>query len=131
MQSTATFSPRSSHGFDVRHLVEELRAIGQLGQRVVARQMLDARLLLALLGDVLVGRDEAAILHRMVLHQDDAVAEFDARSCSYWPRAITPWRQVMYCSRVAKFDECMPVSNRCPRMSSSGVPGRTRSSLRL
>ena len=50
-------------------------AVGQVGQRIVARQMADARFLLALLGDVLVRRDPAAILHRMVLHHDGAAVE--------------------------------------------------------
>ena len=61
--------------FHPGHMLEELGAVGQLGQRVVARQMLDPRFLLALLGDVLVRRDPAAVLHRMVLHQDDAAVE--------------------------------------------------------
>jgi hypothetical protein len=59
-------------GFGRRHLLEELHTVGQLGQRVVAGEVADALLVLALLGDVFVRGDPAAILHRMVLHHDGA-----------------------------------------------------------
>ena len=63
-------------GFHLGHLLEKFDAIGQVGQRVMARQMLDARLGLALLGNIFMGGHPAAILHRMVLHQNGASIQF-------------------------------------------------------
>ncbi len=49
------------------HLLEKFDAVGQIGQRIVPRQVLDARLVLPLLVMSLMGGHPAAILHRMVL----------------------------------------------------------------
>ena len=104
-------------------------AVGQLGQRVVARQVLGCGFLLALLGDVLVGRDPAAILHRMVLHQDDAAVELvDGLAVLAARDDLAPPADVVLAGRRVAL---MPLSNRWPRMSSSGVPGLTSSSGRL
>ena len=48
------------------HLLAKEHAVGQVGQRIVMRQIGDLRLGLAHLGDVLVGRDPAAVGHRLI-----------------------------------------------------------------
>jgi hypothetical protein len=50
----------------------QLRSIGQIGQRVVARHVLHLRLYTPQLRDVLVRRDPAALRHRLVHHGDGA-----------------------------------------------------------
>ena len=58
------------------------QAVGQVGERVVARHVRDLLLGAPALGDVLVGRDPAAVGHRMVEHGDGAaVGQLDAA----WP----------------------------------------------
>ena len=58
-------------------LLAEQHAVGQIGERVVARHVHDLRLGPAPLGDVLEGRDPAAVRGRAVRHAGDdaAVAE--------------------------------------------------------
>ena len=59
-------------------LLAEQRAVGEVGEHVVARQMRDLLLLAAALRDVLVQRHPAAALQRLARHGDDAlVAELD------------------------------------------------------
>ena len=53
-------------------VLTEQHAIRQIGEHVVARQMRDLGLGAAALGDVLVHRDPAAVLHRPLRHRDDA-----------------------------------------------------------
>ena len=61
----------------VLEMLAEQHAIGQVGQHVVARQMRDLGLGAPPLGDVLVHRDPAAVLHRALRHRDDpAVHQF-------------------------------------------------------
>ncbi len=61
----------------ILEMLAEQHAVGQIGQHVVARQMRDLGLGAAALGDVLVHRDPAAVLHRALRHRDDpAVHQF-------------------------------------------------------
>ncbi len=61
----------------VVHALAQLDAIGQICQRIVSRHVRDARFGTALLGDVLVRRNPAAVLHWLMLDRDDApVLEF-------------------------------------------------------
>ena len=55
-------------------LLAEQRAVGEVGEHVVARQVRDLLLLAAALGDVLVQRHPAAALQRLSRHGDDALA---------------------------------------------------------
>ncbi len=58
--------------------IVQQRAVGQVGQRIVMRHVLDLDLGLALLGDVLMGGDPAAAGHRPVPDLDGApVLQFD------------------------------------------------------
>ena len=56
----------------VLQMLAEQHAVRQIGQHVVPRQMRDLGLGAAALGDVLVHRDPAAVLHRPLRHRDDA-----------------------------------------------------------
>ena len=77
------------------HLVLEQDAIGQIGQRVMARHVHDLGFGLPALGDVLIGRHPAAVGSRAVqTRHHPAVAEFVA--------SADPWRShVWRCSRSA------------------------------
>ena len=60
---TASLSPRAER---LLHLVAEQHAVRQIGERVVPRHVHDLGFGLAALGDVLVGRDPAAVRGRAV-----------------------------------------------------------------
>ena len=62
----------------VLHPLPELHAVGQVGQRVMTGEMTDAGFGPPLLGDVLMGRDPAAVGQRVVDHRDHPpVLKFD------------------------------------------------------
>jgi hypothetical protein len=57
---------------------KEERAVGKIGQGIVARMLADLRFVLPLLGDVLMRRHPAAIAHRMMSDRDrPPVAHFN------------------------------------------------------
>ncbi len=55
------------------HLVAEQRAVGQAGERIVARQLIDLGLGHAAVGDVLEQHDGAAVRHRVKRQRQDAI----------------------------------------------------------
>ena len=108
---------------DLVHVLLEVHAVGKVGQHVVAGQVLDARLVAALLGDVLVGRHPAAIGQRLMPdgdrttvrqlhHESDAPGLGDG--CQTVGDKVSP-------PPIGS----LPASAVCRRTSSSCMPGRT------
>ena len=93
----------------ILEMLAEQHAVGQVGQHVVARQMRDLGFGAPPLGDVLVHRDPAAVLHRPLRHRDDtAVHQLLgeggglARRGSRSPPPSAPdwrWRRCRSCAR--------------------------------
>ncbi|MCS6761933.1 MAG: hypothetical protein MO846_08125 [Candidatus Devosia symbiotica] len=67
-------------------MIKKLDAVGQIGRRVMARQMLNARLALLLLDNIFMGGHPVAILHGMVLDHDGAVIELVDGLSVFTPR---------------------------------------------
>ena len=98
---------------------------GRSGQRIVARHEGDARLGMAPLGDVLIGRDPAAVGHRLMDDRDDAaVAELLVIG------AARRWLTNSACSAIrsgALLPDWAPAAMLSSRTSRKVSPGRTRS----
>ncbi len=78
MASTAKRFAALDAAVGVGHDFAELVPVGQVGQAVVAGEVANLRLGAALFGDVLVGRDPAAVRHRLVDDRNHlTVLQFD------------------------------------------------------
>ena len=105
----------------LRQELVERRAVGQIGQQVVVGEIVDARLGLFLLGDLLVGGDPSAAGHRPAHDVERPLTEL-----GQWLRALpaaTDSRMVrLYCSGSSENE---PVLDRSSRSSRRVQPGLT------
>ena len=100
-------------------LLAKQRAVGEIGQHIVAREVGDLLLLAPALGDVLVQRHPSAALQRLARHRDDAiVAELDGHRLGVLQIGQPTCRQ----GRDGR-----PASRDSPRARSARVPGRVSS----
>ena len=102
-------------------LVEQ-HAVGQAGQRIVMRHVRDLGLGAALLGDVLMRRDRAAVGHR--LHRDGdaaAVAELAVELAE--AASVAPAQHAARRSHRPTLSDFRPLAMRCSMICFSVVPG--------